>query len=652
MAMGENPLSIEVLGELSRDDLSEDIEELTQAIEREEGGRGEWVSNLRTIRELIDGKQKRKNEPWKGASNVCIPLIKKLLRRWKPLLYNLFALADPVCSFEATSLQGVNEAPKAERFFDWLTKVYMDDVDEQIQLLTEYIGRDGSGYMGVGWDWRTELDTRIINIDNLFPNGITDGGQFMRTVAMQYELDLTNPRIINLLREVFQKVAQGHKFIRISYRRVTKNKPKVVAYDPTKVTVPAHSGSAEEAPWVSISHEFTADELRKKAQDGFFRKDKVEELLSHDTDAKDNRTTSGQYNDNKRLQDIGVNTNNDSYKARQVYCWLDWNRDGVTERTIMWISQDTEGSPIILAIFPFALSMTYWPIFRFDYEKTANGPYISQGMGHMVQPLQEQLNKQYRAKSDAIDIQLAPVFEKRITGGIRSRNIKWGPGQVIDVQQVGDFAEVKKNPMELREYINAEAQIENYADTLVGSLVNDLQATGRKLERRTATEVKQVSGTSEAMNSLDAASFQGSMRKVWQAVWQLWLDLGPREIYFTVTGSKTPELFKKADYDKNYQLMPTGTPGNTDRNKQLSYVMQLLEMAMQDPTGSFNIPALLQIATKLIDDRLVKAVLMPQAHRQALQTIQKAAALINAGDVPPDVQSMISSGAGNMENRG
>jgi len=650
MPLETNPLSIQVLGDLDSEQLQEDIQKISDRIEREVDGRGEWVSNLRTIRKLIDGTQKRKNKPWKGASEVCVPLIKKLIRRWKPLLYNLYALADPVCSFNATTAAGMDEAPTAEAFFHWLVTVFMDDTDENIQYLTEYIGRDGSGYIGTSWDYRTDLDSRVLNVDNLFPQGLPqDPDSIKKTIALQYELDLDNPKIEMELDAAISKLQQGAKFVRITYRKVIANKPKIIAYDPTNVITPAHSGNTHDADFVAICHQFTETELREKARDGFFRQEAVDEVLE-DVDATvPNKVNTGEYSQNQRLQDIGVTVDNDNYNVYQVYCWVDWNNDGIQERTVMWLTKDSN-DPIVLAMFPYALSVPYWPIFRFDFEKTGSGPYISQGLGHLVQSLQEQLNKQYRAKSDAIDIQLAPVFQKRTSGGLRSRNIRWGPGQVIDVMEIGDIAPIEKSTFNLHEYINSEAQIENYADTTVGSLVNDLQATGRKLERRTATEVGRVAQTSEAMSSMDAASFQTSMRRVWQTVWQMWLDFGPREIYFTVTGKRTPVLFKKADYDKNYQLMPTGTPGNTDRNRQLSAVMQLLEMAFQDPTQSFNIPVLLRRAVQLIDSRMEDIAQTPQAQQIAQKTIQHAAQLISAGELPPDVQGLLTSGADNIEN--
>lgn len=653
MPRAKNPLSIEVLGDLDSDRLSEDIQAISDQIELELGGREHWLANLREIRRLIDGTQERKNKPWKGASNVCIPLIKKLIRRWKPLLYNLYALADPVCSFNATTVEGMDQAPTAEAFFHWLVTVFMDDTDENIQYLTEYIGRDGSGYLGVSWDFRTDLDSRVLNVDNIFPSGLPNSpDEVKKVIAQQYDIDLNYPDVDAMLDEASAKILQGAKFVRVTYQKVISNKPKIVAYDPAHVIVPAHSGQTHDADFVAISHQFTDNELRKKARDGFFREDAVEDLLSKDKDtvATSNKTNTGEYSSEDRMREIGIYVDDEQHNIYQVFCWVDWNNDGIKERTVMWMTKDTN-APIVLAMFPYSLSIPYWPVFRFDFEKTSPKPYISQGIGHLIQSLQEQINKQYRAKSDAIDIQLAPVFQRRISGGLRSRNIRWGPGKVIDVQEVGDIAPVEKSPFNLHEYINSEAQIENYADTTVGSLINDLQATGRKLERRTATEVQNVSQTSEAMSSMDSASFQSSMRLVWQTVWQMWLDFGPREIYFTVTGERTPVLFKKADYDKNYQLMPTGTPGNTDRNRQLSMTMQLIEMALQDPTRSFNIPVLIRRAVQLIDHRMENVALVPEAQKIAQQTLEHAAALINAGDLPPDVQGMMTSGADNLENQ-
>jgi len=658
MTMKQNPLSLTVLENLDLDAHKKDIADISEAVELEKGNRTRWAEDIRKVRKLIDGTEKRKNKPWSSASDTCVPLIKRQLRRWKPSLYNLYAMADPVCAFYASDVKGIEMVEPAERFFDWLVKVHMDDTDDQIQFLTNYIGRDGSGYLGASWDYKTTTQSRVVSVENIFPQGVPqDPNLIVQTLAQQYELNIVDQRVVEMLQAAVELIMQGAPFVQLKYDKVVKNKPKLIAYDPTYIVTPAHSTTAHEAPWVAIMHEMSANELRQKARDGFFLEEVVAEVMeranedSHDSPPSSPMgSTDGPYNKNIRLQDAGVNSTNENFQVYQVYCHIDWNGDGIKEKAVLWYT-DEFGAPDVLALFPYSLSMDHWPIFRFDYERTEPGPYLSQGMGRMLMPLQKELNKQYRARSDAIDIQLAPVFQKRITGGLRSRNIKWGPGRVIDVQEIGDIAPVEKSAFNLHEYINSESVIENYADTLVGSLVNDLQATGSKLERRTATEVGQVAQTSKAMASMDSACFQSTMRFVWQTVWQLWLDFGEREVYYWVTQERTPELFKKADYDKNFQLMPTGTPGNTDKNEQLRRVMQLIEMSYQDPTRSFNIPYLIHRAATLIDDRMADAALLPQAQQIAIQTIQQAAKLISEGDLPPDIQQAMTTGAENIETQ-
>jgi len=651
----KNPLSISVLGQLDKEKFKDEIKQIIKEIKEDDDARSTWVAECDKIRKLIGGTDKRKNKPWKGASELCVPLIKKMIRRWKPVLYNLVALADPVCAFYAGNVQVADKSPVAERFFDWLVKVYMDEALDELQYLIEYIGKYGSAYLGVSWDYKTELQSRVAIVKNLFPKGIPeDIKEIIQVLATQYDISILNEQVKRDLIEAATKIQQGMPYIRIVSKQVVKNKPKLTSYAPMDVIVPSNSNTAHEAEYVSIVTEMTRNELVQKASDGFFNPEAVAELLAL-TRGKSGNATKTSTNEtgpnfkNKIRKSAGVNSITSGIPVHQVYCKIDYNGDGIKERVVMWVAPRND-SPVILALFPFSLAMSHWPIYRFDFERADKGPYTSQGIGQLLRAIQKQLNKQHRAKSDAIDIQLAPVFQRKITSSLRTSNIKWGPGKVIDVQEMGDFAEVAKNPFNLHEYINSEGQLESMAEGLIGNLINDLQATGKKLERRTAFEVNKVGGQSEALSSMDSASFQATLRLVWQTVWQMWMDFGPREIYFLVTGERTLELFKKADYDKNYQLMPTGTPGNTDTNKQLGRGMQVLQLALQDQTGSFNLPAIFKWVVNKIDDRLAKIALVPQAQQQYMQTLQQAAELINNGDLPPDIQGSIVSGANKIEN--
>lgn len=639
----ENPLSIEVLEELNYERFQEELKDLSQIIEADDDARMQWVEDAKEIRELADGKDERKNKPWKHASEVSIPLIKKMLRRWKPSLYNLVALADPVCSFYAGTADAADKTPTAERFFDWLIKIYMDNTLSEIQYLTNDVGLFGQGYLGVSWDYRTETQSRVIVVENLFEGGRPpqDISAVTQVLSTQYEVRPDDPQ----LRDVAVKILEGAKFVRLSKKKVIADKPKIVAHSPMSIISPPTSESTHDAEYVAIVHHVTNKQLRQMAFDGKLNPQKVTEFLASQRDENKSSNAESEYDqavDKERRQDAGVNAEDDRFTLYQVYCRLDYNGDGVDERVVLWVVPD---GLHVLALYAFPFSSPHWPVFRFEFEKESRNPNTSKGIGHLLQEIQKQLNKRHRARDDAIDIQLAPVFQERASSNLRPRNIKWGPGKVIQVQEIGDVAPVEKSPMNLHEYIQDEQLLQSYAEELLGTLLNDLQATGRKLERRTATEVQSVAQTSQAMSSMDSASFQSTMKLVWQFLWQLWLDLGPREIYFNVVGKRTPELFNKADYDKNFQLMPVGTPGNTDRQKQLAYGMQVLQLGMNDPTGQFNLPGIFRWVVQRIDDRLADIALIPRGQMQQMQVLEQAARAIGDGELPPDLaEAALSSG--------
>ena len=446
----ENPLDIKTLGTLDITAFKDELKEITDIIQEYDDARASWVQDCKDIKKLIDGSDERKNKPWKHASDLCVPLIKRMIRRWKPVLYNLVALADPVCSFYAGTAQTTGDAPTAERFFDWLVKIHMDGALDEIQYLLDYIGSYGSGYMGVSWDYKSELQSRVASVKTIFPEGVPeDPNIIIQTLASQYEINVIVPEARRRLEVVAREIQENQaQYVRVVSRQTIKKKPKITAYKPMDVILPPHSKETHEADCVVLVSGMTPCELRQKARDGFFIPEAVEKRLTKeqgkgnhagnklrgDNTGQTNNET-GQEFDNENLRDKGVSHTPDDIAVHQIYCKLDYNGDGIKERVVLWVAP--QGStPIVLALFPFSLSIPHWPVFRFDFEKSSKGPYTSQGIGNMLDAIQKQLNKQFRARSDAIDIQLAPVFQNRITNGIRGRNIRWSPGKIGRTQRV------------------------------------------------------------------------------------------------------------------------------------------------------------------------------------------------------------------------
>lgn len=651
MPQRDNPLSLSVLGQLDFTGRDEKFQELVERIDRDDQSRAEWIEQCRQITKQLRGEEERKRKPWKHASTLSIPLTKKLLRRWIPTLYNLIAFADPVSHFKASTFQAAEKAPTVETWFTWLLKDYMDDTLSEIQFLVHDVGAFGMGYLGVSWDYRTQLNSRVVLVDNLFPQGVPDDpGVILQTLQTQYDIPQPTQELVTAA----QKIAAGDKYVRLSYRGVVADKPRIVRHDPKFVIVPPNSGRAEEAEYVALMHEFNASQLRGMALDGLLDEKAVAAVIekagSDDGQVKKARRWDTQYADyvqREMQEDTGVNVIKDDAPIRvyQVYCHLDYNGDGIDERCVLWYSPLGDEGPTILALHPFVFSFKHWPIFRFDYEKVDRRPYLSQGMGKQLKDIQSQYTKQYRATSDAIDVQLAPVFQFRAGSPLAPRTFKWGPGRFYPVAEVGDIAPIEKSPLNLHQYLQDRGELKMFAEEMVGSIDAALAATGKQLERRTAFEVQAISGGIEAVQGMDAAIFQQTMSKVFQCVWELWLDLGPDVVYYNVTGEPMPKLFRKSEHSYKYQLTPAGTPGNTNRKARIQDLLLLAQVATQLYMEGTNRGQLVYLIAKEIDPRVANQIILRPEDQQQQQLLMQAAAQVAQGELPESMKALMASGA-------
>jgi hypothetical protein len=641
-----NPLSITVLGELDQQGLERHIRGITRRIHRDDNARQEWLEVTREIDKQLKGTTPRKNPPWKGACDLAPPLTKKLIRRWIPVVFNLVALADPISHFYSTEPRAADVAPKVEEFFSWLIRVHMDDVLTEFAFLANGVGAKGQDYLGVSWDYKTELETRVVITENLWPEGPPDDiNTILSTLMAEYDIRDNRPEVAQQLQMAAEAIANKAQFVRLEFRRVVKDKPKITWWPSGRVIVPPRSGPSEDADYVCLVHDMTASQLRQLAFDGMLNREAVEAVIARNEDkaqAGDHESTvprQGHTNNDtierEQLHEAGVYDihNDGTIRVHQVYCKLDKNLDGIKERVVLWYAPRSEGGDI-LAMHDFPFSFKYWPVFRFDYEKTDRRPYTAQGIGQQMRSIQDQYTKQYRATSDAIDIQLAPVFQMRCTSKLQARSVKWGPGKIIPVSQVGDLAPVEKSPFNLDKYLQNRGELKAFAEEMIGSIDAALQATGSKLERRSATEVQAVSGQIDAMQGMDAAIWQLSAAKVFQCVWDLWLDFGQEVIYFSVMGERKPNLFRKSEHSYHYQLVPAGTPGNTNRQAELRRILEVAQIMFQFAPDIMNREFVMERIAKLLDPKNHRMIILPEAQRRTQQLLQDVASAVAQGNIP------------------
>lgn len=645
-----------MLKELDSTRFDDAFKALVQRIQGDNDARAGWISDCNEVRKLIDGKDKRLKKPWPWASELSIPLLKKLLRSWKPMLYNLVAAANPVASFRAGTGAAAQRTGVCEDWFSWLVREHMTDTLSEFQYMLDAVGGDrGMGYLVASWDYLTELESRVIVVANLWPDGPpNDVEAIVRTIVEQYDLQGIDESQLKQLITAAAEIISGAPYVKVTYRRTISDRPKLQYFDPFRVIVPINSGYPEAADYVCLMHDFTPSELRQGALDGHYNAEAVNKLLEKiESPSKGNlhnqikAVTDTQDGDQVKLQqqiDAGINGIQDDGTIRvyQVYVKLDINSDGIDERCVLWYCPWDQS---ILALFEYPFSFHYWPVFRFDYEKVDRRPYISRGIGHILRDIQKELNGLHRGMMDAVDIELSPTFQMRMTAGIDPKAVRFGPGAVIPVQQVGDIGPIQTPQLNLPAYLQTKGELQGFGEETIGSVNSALAATGRNLERRTAFEVQKVSGAIDAIQTMDAAAFQTTCQKLWQCIWEMWLDLGPEEVFFQVTGEEMPRPFKKSEHNYHYQLVPAGTPGNTNRQAEMGKAMQMLELALKLPPDILDLRVVARYTFALIDRRLANMAMMTQEQGQEQQILRQAATMMGTGKgVTPDMQAMMGRG--------
>src|SRR3970040_225467 len=95
--------SLDVLGPVSlgatEADAKRNITALIQQGLSADNARKGWLDRQQALTKLRFGIRKPKTFPWRGASNLSVPLIDPLIRRYRPFLMKLVVEPDPVVEF-------------------------------------------------------------------------------------------------------------------------------------------------------------------------------------------------------------------------------------------------------------------------------------------------------------------------------------------------------------------------------------------------------------------------------------------------------------------------------------------------------------------------------------------------------------------------
>lgn len=630
-----NPLSVEHLraDTLSADEISDLIKEITAADE----ARSQWLDNQRKLTQQrygIGGAAPK--GPWPGASDLKIPTQDKAIRRWKPKILSLVFDTHPVAYFRALEPQDVPAAHAVEQFYDWLFKIHMEDSLEECCYLVDLIAHRGFGFIQVYWDYRTEEESYICDPKTTWPPGVEglSDDDIVSYLVAEYEIepDDVSPDMIATLRE--------GRPITLQFRTVVADRPRIVARDPVQVIAPPSAVSVEDAAWICVQHVFDAATLRAWAADGRLRFDAVEQVLSHVEEP--DRPTAAVRSDEESLLDhkegLAASESRQNIEVWEIYTWRA-ERSGVRRRVVYWLHP---GSQILLAALPYVFPFHCWPLVKFDHEKTYRRWHAPRGISNMLSPLARAINRLHNARLNAIAIQLAPVFKWRAPTGVPPRGLRFAPGQVIPVTELNDIEPLVHDLRNIPVYTQEEFQTRQYAEDYAGIYDSSLMSALDPTERRTATEVNYVAEQMQGAFALDAKLFQTAMARVHRLVWQLWYAFGPPEIYFRVLNEEMPRLFRKSEIGSNFDVVPSGTPANTNKALELARAREVMQFLGADTSGVVDRAKLFEWYLSRLDWLLAKTVIRGPQEQQAAAMLMGAANELATGNLQTILQEAMT----------
>lgn len=678
-----NPLHTGVLGNILTPRMQEQVEDLWQRVIEGDNARQQWIHKQEKLLRQRRGVRKKKVFPWPGANNHSWPLTDAIIRRWKPGINSLVLKADPVTYFFPQNLEAQEASPKAQDYFHWRFTT-MDKITHTVNELTDNIAQYGAGYTRQGWDYRTDKKCRIVNVKILFPNGVqaaveqfnqevaqariqveqavqagkvpeealqqipqeTTPEKFvMETLEDEYILRSDDPMEAAQLQDATQKILEGAELVKFYYTIDVTDKPCWRSIDPMNIFYPPRNTDPDTAEYIGIIHRFHIDELVKMALDGFFDLESAElvadKIRANSTSDPDRGDEFDQTAGSSRSQIVNVLDRADGISQGDVdepkigtfvelYCHLDIDNDGLSEKVVVWYHPL---SKTLLAAFAYPYPFNSWPITKFEMEHNSPRHYSPRGIAELVTVFQATVNKLHNARLDAIQITLAPMFTKRHNAGDIQRSIKFMPGTVIPVQTQGDFAPVQMDTRGLLQSLNEENVTKGLAEQYIGTFDPGILNNGQ--ERRTATEVEAVISQTQTIFGNDADLFQDSMAKVFKQIWRLDMEFGAPDLFFRVTGEENPISITRAEIDKDFDIIPAGTPANTSRPLAIARVREALQLFGADQTGLINKHELFRHYFNVIDNKLGKLIVRAPEEAALFQQLQQAVAATGQEPAPP-----------------
>ena len=511
---------------------------------------GEWREKQDKWYRLRMRVKKPKDKPFKGCSNIRLPILDSKIKNVKASLMNAVFGVRPVVQVIPTPSGNVDTAVALEKFLDHLIM----DVIKIKPIATMAIDQElQNGFEILKPFWNIEVYTRTVDVNVAeFPEEVVTvmlspenpAEQAMQWLATKYEVDtsrLVIKKNIEAIRELYDKIRAGEQTITVKLSDVVKNNPDVSLVKSSKLFVPDQSGIDPQSCQYLI-HEFyiSYNTLVQNVENKGWSKSSLDAI---DYAKELNLDTS----EVTAAQRIGINLINKSNLVRiwECYCYWDINGDGKDEKCIITIAPDFS---VKLRAIELPFKSYKFPFVKLYYELTSNNWFSHRGLPELIEDLVKEIDTQHMQRIDSQTLRNTPMFLFR-AGQLNGRSKNFGFGHGIPVsghQQLTDIIKPFERSNTNAEYSYKDEQqvLESKIAELVGQVDFGLQSQINRRQPRTEGEVQMhVASAGMAMN-LDSDMHRQQFEELFNWIYELWCQYGEDQYEFNYFGADKVERIK------------------------------------------------------------------------------------------------------------
>lgn len=639
-----NPIGLEVVGDLVVPDNKDRVRELIRRIKAIDDNLQGWIRKQKELIRHRLGIRRPRNVPWPGCSNISIPLIDEVIRRWRPGMVSLVADADPVAFFASQESGDFDAARTIEPFFTFYFRDHMHTLRELVRCV-DLVGSRGHCWSRQGWKYQTKRTCRILRPEALFGGpvqqyvesrrGQGDQREPLEMVAevlmREYGLSVILPQEVAQIQNAALQLLRGAPAVKITYREVQDDRASWMTVDPINVIVDPDQPDPQDADFLVFLHEVGPNQLRSMAADGHIPIERAKTVIERMTKAgRRYDSPSDQLREDikdlldRRHRTVSTRDVGEEMRIRlwEIYCRLDVNGDGFEERVVLWYAPSLD---LELSMHEFVYPFDTWPVSLFTFSNDADRPIDQRGIAEMILPFQKLTNATHNARIDASQILLAPVFKIRPNSNKYESQVDWRPGALIPVANADDITPITHDLRILDALLREEQVTRRVAENYVGTFDATIQNFANQSERRTATEVEAITSLATSIFALDSKLFMDSMSRSFNQVWALYQEFGPEEFFFRVQGEPQPRNFLKSEIGKNLDVRAAGSPTSTNKSLILRNMERAMQVLLADQSGRVDKGRLIQRWLSLLDFQLSKDVVRGPEESAAVQAVLGAA---------------------------